>query len=117
MLNEFGLSNMGSRKWSDIIKTLLDEDLIGPYLDLTCGRHPENDIVVREPKDFDKRPEGGCSKPCDFRLACGHVCKLFCHIFDQEHQNIKCKKLFEIKWNPQRKKLTKKSIIIFTFKS
>ena len=89
MLYDFG------HKWADIIRAVNEEKLLGWNLELTCGRHPENDVSVREPKDFDKRPEGGCTKPCDFRLKCGHVCKLFCHTFDPEHIEIKCK-LFKI---------------------
>ena len=43
-------------------------------------------------RDFDRVPEGGCSKPCDARLKCGHVCGKMCHSYDKDHVKYECLK-------------------------
>lgn len=59
---------------------------------LTCRRHPENDISVKHPSDFDLRPDGGCHLPCTHQYSCGHKCPLSCHTFDIEHKELKCER-------------------------
>lgn len=59
-------------------------------LTLACGSHPHNNLDVKDPSDFDKRPNGGCQLPCPQRLECGHFCTLKCHTFD--HAEYKCPK-------------------------
>ena len=60
---------------------------------VTCGAHPENDIEVSRPEHFDKRPDGGCLLPCNFRLKCGHVCPKSCHFnSDPNHLSYECLK-------------------------
>ena len=36
--------------------------------------------------------EGGCKRPCDFRLQCGHQCPQLCHVNDRLHESIRCRK-------------------------
>lgn len=47
---------------------------------------------MKKPSDFDRRPNGGCQLPCEYRLKCGHQCALSCHSFDREHKEYKCTK-------------------------
>ena len=49
-------------------------------------------MAVKKPSDFDRRPNGGCHLPCEFRLKCGHQCTLSCHAFDREHKEFMCTK-------------------------
>lgn len=79
-----------SKIWNDLYKTVQSLGILG-NLTLTCGKHHENDLQVKKPSDFMTRPEGGCTLPCDFRLKCGHNCRLLCHTYN--HENYKCKSI------------------------
>ncbi|XP_052040295.1 NFX1-type zinc finger-containing protein 1 [Apodemus sylvaticus] len=78
--------------WSRIIHTLRENHQIGPSLRLCCQNHPETHTLVSKASDFQKVPEGGCSLPCEFRLACGHVCTRACHPYDSSHKEFQCMK-------------------------
>ncbi|NWR35552.1 ZNFX1 protein, partial [Tachuris rubrigastra] len=78
--------------WSKIIHTLREKDHIGYSLKLCCQNHPETKTLVSTAADFSKVPEGGCSRPCEFRLSCGHVCTRACHPYDMEHKKFRCLK-------------------------
>ncbi len=52
------------------------DDCIGERLMLVCQNHPETVTPIRTAAEFDAYArEGGCSKPCDKRLPCGHACQ------------------------------------------
>ncbi|XP_037044307.1 NFX1-type zinc finger-containing protein 1-like [Bradysia coprophila] len=78
--------------WRKIVDKLERQKAIGPTLELCCQNHPETLTFVTKVSDFQQCPEGGCLKPCDTRLLCGHVCQSICHIFDSDHQSMKCHK-------------------------
>ncbi|XP_071959185.1 NFX1-type zinc finger-containing protein 1-like [Antedon mediterranea] len=78
------------KNWGKIVKGLKQKKLIGDTIRLCCQNHPEASLDICEPKDFDNCPEGGCKKPCSYKMQCGHVCKKLCHSYDPEHKNIKC---------------------------
>ncbi|XP_071615637.1 NFX1-type zinc finger-containing protein 1 [Heliangelus exortis] len=78
--------------WSKIIHTLRKKGHIGCSLPLCCQNHPETRTLVSTAADFSKVPEGGCSRPCEFRLSCGHVCMRACHPYDTEHKEYRCPK-------------------------
>ncbi|KFV02581.1 NFX1-type zinc finger-containing protein 1, partial [Tauraco erythrolophus] len=78
--------------WSKIIHTLREKGHIGRSLMLCCQNHPETKTVVSSAADFSKVPEGGCSRPCEFRLSCGHVCTRACHPYDTQHKEYQCLK-------------------------
>lgn len=96
-----------SSPWNTVFKTLDKVDKInthdnnystfsfcGKALPLYCQNHPQNDgILAKSPNDFLKAPAGGCELKCDFRLDCGHACRLKCHPIDKEHTKYKCEKL------------------------
>ncbi|NXR16107.1 ZNFX1 protein, partial [Semnornis frantzii] len=78
--------------WSKIIHTLRDKGHIGHSLMLCCQNHPETKTPVSTAADFNQVPEGGCTRPCEFRLSCGHVCTRVCHPYDPEHNEYQCLK-------------------------
>ncbi|XP_061865168.1 NFX1-type zinc finger-containing protein 1 [Colius striatus] len=78
--------------WSKIIHTLREKGHIGPSLVLCCQNHPETKTLVSTATDFSKVPEGGCNRPCEFRLSCGHVCTRACHPYDIQHKEYQCLK-------------------------
>ncbi|NXS77528.1 ZNFX1 protein, partial [Erpornis zantholeuca] len=78
--------------WDKIIQTLGKNGHIGQSLELCCQNHPETKTQVSTGEDFNSVPEGGCSRPCEFRLSCGHVCARACHPYDPEHEKYKCLK-------------------------
>ncbi|XP_054836957.1 NFX1-type zinc finger-containing protein 1 [Eublepharis macularius] len=78
--------------WSKIIHTLREKGHIGHSLLLCCQNHPETRTAVASAVDFSKVPEGGCSRPCDYRLSCGHVCPRACHPYDPQHKEVECLK-------------------------
>ncbi|NXG55458.1 ZNFX1 protein, partial [Hemiprocne comata] len=78
--------------WSKIIHTLREKGHIGHSLALCCQNHPATRTLVSTAADFSKVPEGGCSRPCEFRLSCGHVCMRACHPYDTQHTEYQCLK-------------------------
>ncbi|NXR63910.1 ZNFX1 protein, partial [Rhadina sibilatrix] len=78
--------------WNKIIQTLGKNGHIGQSLELCCQNHPETKTQVSTGEDFNKVPEGGCTRPCEFRLNCGHVCTRACHPYDLEHKDYQCLK-------------------------
>ncbi|XP_032931022.1 NFX1-type zinc finger-containing protein 1 isoform X2 [Catharus ustulatus] len=78
--------------WNEIIQTLEKNGHIGRSLELCCQNHPETKTQVSTGEDFNRVPEGGCTRPCEFRLSCGHVCTRACHPYDPEHKNYQCLK-------------------------
>ncbi|CAH1269008.1 ZNFX1 [Branchiostoma lanceolatum] len=84
--------------WSKIIKELREQRCVGTHLNLCCQNHPDSTIPAATEKDFEKAPEGGCMRPCEFRqvntvmLKCGHVCTSVCHPKDPEHEEYMCQK-------------------------
>ncbi|XP_066288836.1 LOW QUALITY PROTEIN: NFX1-type zinc finger-containing protein 1-like [Branchiostoma lanceolatum] len=56
-----------STLWSKIIKELREQRCVGTHLNLCCQNHPDSTISAATEKDFEKAPEGGCMRPCEFR--------------------------------------------------
>nr|XP_006812408.1 PREDICTED: NFX1-type zinc finger-containing protein 1-like [Saccoglossus kowalevskii] len=78
--------------WSKIIHDMRKSGRVGKHLKLTCQNHPQNVIPVSKYSDFSAAPEGGCTRPCEYRLDCGHKCEMVCHPRDQDHKEYKCRK-------------------------
>uniref|UniRef100_A0A8C9NK28 Zinc finger NFX1-type containing 1 n=1 Tax=Serinus canaria TaxID=9135 RepID=A0A8C9NK28_SERCA len=78
--------------WNKIIETLGKNGHIGQSLELCCQNHPGTKTKVSTAEDFSSVPEGGCTRPCEFRLSCGHACARACHPYDPEHKEYKCLK-------------------------
>ncbi|KAG0698145.1 hypothetical protein DFH29DRAFT_943008 [Suillus ampliporus] len=80
-----------SRMWQHIIEELEGEEALGPALPIACHRHPETLEYVSKPGQLPQiAPDGGCMRPCDFRLNCGHMCPFKCHGDDQKHASVTC---------------------------
>ncbi|KAF8768116.1 NFX1-type zinc finger-containing protein 1-like [Argiope bruennichi] len=91
-IGNFNLLAEKSELWKNIVETLKQNNAIGPSLQLMCQNHPGVSNIVQNDQDFDSVPEGGCSRKCEYRLSCGHVCSLMCHPYDSEHLEIRCLK-------------------------
>ncbi|KAG7478317.1 hypothetical protein MATL_G00079120, partial [Megalops atlanticus] len=87
-LNMFGKVQL----WSNILHTLQERGQVGRSLILCCQNHPNTRALVSCADDFKQAPEGGCRKPCEFRLDCGHVCTRACHPYDADHKKFECLK-------------------------
>ncbi|XP_066288833.1 NFX1-type zinc finger-containing protein 1-like [Branchiostoma lanceolatum] len=81
-----------SKLWDKIIQELREQGSVGTDLQLSCQNHPESKILASTNGDFRKAPNGGCMRPCAFRLQCGHVCGMRCHPTDPEHEEYMCLK-------------------------
>ncbi|XP_067324423.1 NFX1-type zinc finger-containing protein 1 [Anolis sagrei] len=92
----FCISNLGMLSqvplWSKIAHTLREKGQVGTAMVLSCQNHPETHTEVSKAGDFARVPEGGCSRPCEARLGCGHVCTRACHPYDPLHQEFQCMK-------------------------
>ena len=91
-LGNFELFTMNSNLWKKIIKRVEQQKCRGDALSLFCQNHPDFKLEAAKPEDFDKAPEGGCMRPCETRLDCGHACPRTCHSYDKDHKQLKCKK-------------------------
>ena len=78
--------------WPTIIAVVEGKGCIGDALLLQCQNHPQEVVRAKVASDFSKCPEGGCTKPCNYRLKCGHGCTRLCHPWDREHKLFKCQK-------------------------
>ncbi|KAH9959727.1 hypothetical protein BJV74DRAFT_872502 [Russula compacta] len=85
-------SNLGKNgTWRMILNEMENEDQIGYEIPIICPRHPTTRQLVSKPGELPTlAPEGGCLRPCEFRLACGHVCPSMCHADQDNHRRMKC---------------------------
>ncbi|XP_046560626.1 NFX1-type zinc finger-containing protein 1-like isoform X1 [Haliotis rubra] len=91
VIGNFELLAMQSLLWRDILEDLKKKKQVGPTLHLYCQNHQSGTgINIESPNDFEKAPDGGCLKPCAFKLKCGHVCSKYCHPYDPEHKEYLC---------------------------
>lgn len=82
----------GSSLLQHVVNRAKVQQTIGPGLPLACQNHArEGGIVAKTAEDFQRAPEGGCRKPCNVRLPCGHVCPRVCHPASQgDHERRVC---------------------------
>ena len=92
VIGNFTLLTEHSELWSKIVNDMRAVNKIGNALTLVCQNHPETKISAVTSEDFKKAPEGGCQRPCEHRLSCGHVCTRQCHSYDREHTEFRCMK-------------------------
>ncbi|XP_064640121.1 NFX1-type zinc finger-containing protein 1-like [Lineus longissimus] len=92
VIGNFDMMMKNSEDWSKTIQLLVENKMYGPQLVLQCPNHPDVTIPTKVAEDFNKAPEGGCSKPCDHRLSCGHQCPSACHVKNADHKLTKCYK-------------------------
>lgn len=81
-----------STLWQKIHNDLLSGENIDNALPLKCENHPDEEQKVSSgPEFFTKSPEGGCMRPCNRPLSCGHNCPKLCHLQDIDHENYNCR--------------------------
>jgi hypothetical protein len=62
--------------WREVLNILTSRGQLGDALPLQCKHHPEHRILVKELEDFATfAGDGGCHRPCQDRLPCGHTCE------------------------------------------
>jgi DNA polymerase III delta prime subunit len=84
MIGNAQLLEQESPLWREVIQILRENDNIGPELKLCCQKHRSSTSLIKTGLDIrEKAKDGGCSLPCDAKLACGHSCKLLCHPSDK----------------------------------
>ncbi|XP_072013675.1 NFX1-type zinc finger-containing protein 1-like [Amphiura filiformis] len=91
-IGNFGLLASKGDLWKDIVALMKNNGNFGTRLKLVCHNHPDTATEVSLPNDFTKVPEGGCDKPCEARLQCGHACSMTCHPRDPQHLEYRCLK-------------------------
>jgi hypothetical protein len=83
-------SDRGRQVWDPIIQSFESNGSLMEGIPTHCQLHPEDKpIVMSKTEDFLRhRANGGCSRLCGRRMNCGHHCRLTCHPFDREHNNL-----------------------------
>ncbi|XP_060079093.1 NFX1-type zinc finger-containing protein 1-like [Ylistrum balloti] len=94
VIGNFDLFKSRNSRWADIVQKVNKAGQFGKSLPLYCQNHPHADgIQAEDDSDFLKSRDGGCELKCDFRLSCGHACRLYCHPIDRAHTEYVCKRL------------------------
>ena len=94
-IGNFRMLRRRSNLWERIMSDMESKGYVGDSLPLECYNHPEMKFAAKDPPDFAKNaPNGGCLKPCQYRLPCGHSCVGTCH---PTHDRYECKKPCERK--------------------
>lgn len=91
-IGNFGLLRSKSPLWKEICDDLETKNAVGQTLPLVCKRHDRCN-EVRNGRDFQKFPLGGCDRVCGDRLDCGHACDRKCHSTDEYHKFGRCPKM------------------------
>lgn len=93
-IGNFEMLASNSKLWTAIVETAKMDNIYGDGLLVSCPNHLTPQIEIKFADEFQANcPEGGCLKPCEFRLQCGHTCPLKCHGYDTAHTNIRCVKM------------------------
>ncbi|XP_038654615.1 NFX1-type zinc finger-containing protein 1-like [Scyliorhinus canicula] len=80
-----------TKTWKQILQVLEERGLVGKGLPLPCPNHPESQLLIESPEDFQRFPEWTCDRSCGHHLECGHVCKHRCHAHHQRQGVYRCK--------------------------
>ena len=86
----FDLLRRSCDTWESIVEYMESIGKLESSLVLCCFNHPEVKTIINTVDDFKNVPNGGCKRPCNTLLDCGHRCTMICHIKDPSHQNYKC---------------------------
>ena len=92
IIGNFELLSSESELWRKILSTARSNAIVGGGLPVVCPNHPDQVKLMFSASDFDNRPLGGCGRPCNYKLKCGHLCVRTCHSFDQLHKQYLWKK-------------------------
>ena len=89
-------SDATARKhWGVVLDLLQQRGEIYPGFPAVCQQHRRRiEPALTSPEAFRKLcPDGGCREPCEALLPCGHTCRLRCHSYDREHEQLLCQEL------------------------
>ncbi|KAH9048674.1 hypothetical protein EDB83DRAFT_2507364 [Lactarius deliciosus] len=77
--------------WRTVLDEMENENQICRGFPIVCSRHPQAKQLISKPGQLPTHaPEGGCLRPCEYRLSCGHVCPSMCHTDQDNHRRMKC---------------------------
>ncbi|VVC44292.1 P-loop containing nucleoside triphosphate hydrolase [Cinara cedri] len=81
-----------STVWKEMSQILINQKCLGNKLTLCCEIHKDWTSTVCDSSDFSKNQ---CSKICNIKMDCGHLCPHFCHYYDQSHKTLyRCTKYY-----------------------
>ena len=89
-IGNFAFLSKHSDIWNKIVADLKESGSIGDVLPLVCQIHHDEFTAERAEEFKVKAPDGGCQRPCQVRLRCGHTCRQLCHPRDTEHLEYCC---------------------------
>lgn len=74
----FTQSTKGGHVWNPILERLEKDKSVLEGFPTVCQLHPEDAAInINKPELFRELcPNGGCTRPCDSRLECGHACPM-----------------------------------------
>ncbi|KAL2634476.1 hypothetical protein R1flu_005955 [Riccia fluitans] len=76
--------------WNKVIRVLQNDNALDTKFEFCCQNHPDTKTIVRKEEEFRLVADGGCSRPCEVQLVCGHVCPRRCH--PGSHDDVICPK-------------------------
>ncbi|KAH9052543.1 hypothetical protein EDB87DRAFT_1570453 [Lactarius vividus] len=80
-----------SETWRTVLDEMEKEDQLGYGFPIVCPRHPQTRQLISMPGQLPTHaPDGGCLRPCEYRLSCGHVCPSMCHTDLDDHRRMRC---------------------------
>jgi len=84
------LSRQGQHVWIPILDNMQTKGQLVKGLPTYCQLHPEDAAIeITTVNDFrTMRPNGGCHRVCNYRMDCGHACRMNCHPFDRRHERV-----------------------------
>ncbi|MCJ1382149.1 hypothetical protein MMC17_005261 [Xylographa soralifera] len=90
-------SRKGQDLWRRFFSLLKQGSHVYEGFPVKCERHPDRTSILRDPKDFELCPDGGCNEPCNVTLQCDvHTCPQRCHqLFD--HSKMACQQIVKAK--------------------
>ena len=81
------------RHWGKVLGLLEQRSSVLTGFPAQCQMHGTV-TMLDSPEAFEKHaPQGGCNRPCDETMPCGHKCTLPCHAYDRGHLKVKCPEL------------------------
>ncbi|ETV94325.1 hypothetical protein, variant [Aphanomyces invadans] len=79
-----------AKMFNGVLDILQDKERIGRTIGLRCQNHGTITQVASASDIRQLSPDGGCLRPCDCRLNCGHTCVKLCHADDPRHMAVQC---------------------------
>ena len=89
VIGNFTMLAANNELWQKICEDVKSRGRLGQAVELQCPNHVDSTKVeARYASDFDRCPNGGCTRICNTKMKCGHTCMLLCHPLS--HEFIRC---------------------------